>query len=135
MLQPYDIVIYGGSLYAGGINGVQFVTRNLDKLQGKKIVVFATGASPVREEVIAEVKNKNFTLEQQKHIQFFYLRGGFDYSRLKPVDKVLMSLLKFNLKMKKESTTDEREMLALYDKPADFTKKENIKAIIAYVVS
>jgi len=137
MLTAYDTVIYGGGLYIIGINGVKFITQNIDNLKDKKVVVFATGATPSREEAISEVRDKNFTFEQQKHIQFFYLRGGFDYSKLKPFDKVLMILLKWKMKMKreKELTPDERGMLASYDKPVDFTRKKNIDEIIAYVKS
>lgn len=135
MLTDYDTVIYGAGLYAVGINGIKYITQNLDKLKGKKIVAFATGASPFREEVISEVRDKNFTSEQQKYIQFFYLRGGFDYGKLNPFNKVLMTLLKWKLKMKKELTLDEKGMLASYDKPVDFTRKKNIDEIITYVNS
>jgi len=138
-LQPYDTVIYGGGLYALGINGVKFITENLDRLTGKKTVVFATGASPAREDAINEVRDNNFTSEQQKQIRFFYLRGGFDYSKLKPLDKVLMTLLKWKIrwkiKTKKELVPDEKGMLAAYAKPADFTRKRNIDELIAYVTS
>lgn len=133
ILANYDNVIYGGSLYAVSINGVKLITQNLDKLKGKKIVVFATGASPSRKEVISEVRNKNFTLEQQKYIHFFYLRGGFDYSKLKILDKILMTLLKWKIKSKKELTDDEKGMISMYDKPVDFTREENIDAIIDYI--
>ena len=61
MLTEYDTMIYGGSLYAVGINGVKFITQNINKLKDKKVVVFATGASPSREEAVNEVRNKNFT--------------------------------------------------------------------------
>lgn len=134
-LKNYDIVIYGGSLHAVGINGIKFITQNFDKLNDKKIIAFATGASPLREEVIKEVKNKNFTSEQQKNIQVFYLRGGFNYSKLNFFDKILMMLLKLKLKVKKELTPDEKGMLYAYDKPVDFTRKENIKEIVSYVNS
>ncbi|MFT5873622.1 MAG: hypothetical protein ACI8WT_002569 [Clostridium sp.] len=42
-LADYDTLIYGGGLYAVGINGVKLITKNLDKLKDKKVVVFATG--------------------------------------------------------------------------------------------
>ena len=137
MVTAYDIIIYGGSLYAVGINGVGLITKNIDKLKDKKIVVFATGASPQRDSVISEVKGKNFTLDQQKYIKFFYLRGGFNYSKLNTFDKFLMTLLKWKIKNKKkeELTTDEIGMLAVYDKPVDFTRKKNIDEIITYVNS
>lgn len=137
MLTKYDTVIYGGSLYAVGINGVKFITKNIDKLMGKRIVVFASGASPSSEEVIKEVITHNFTSDQQKHIKFFYLRGGFNYNKLPPFDKVLMTLLKWKIKTKKkkELTSDEIGMLEAYDKPADFTRKSNIEEIVSYVNS
>ena len=135
MLTDYDTMIYGGGLYAVGINGVNNITQNLDEFKDKKIVVFATGMSPFREEAISEVRNKNFTSEEQKHIQFFYLRGGFDYSKLKPFYKVLMTLLKWKIKWKKELTSDERSILASYDKPVDFSRKKNIVELITYVNS
>jgi len=135
MLEPYDVVIYGASLYAVGINGIQWITKNLEKLKDKKVIVFATGASPSREEVIEEVKNKNFTSEQQKKIQFFYFRGGFDYNKLKLFDKILMTLLKWRLKTKKELNSDEKGMLAAYNRPADFTSKKNIEELINYINS
>jgi len=131
----YDTVIYGAGLYGVGINGIKEIVRNFDKLKDKKVVVFATGASPSRKEVIDEVRNKNFTLEQQEHIRFFYLRGGFNYSKLKLFDKILMTLLKLKIKKKKELTPDDRGMLAAYDNPVDFTRKKNIDEIILYINS
>jgi len=98
ILIDYDNIIYGGGLYAVGINGVEFIMQNLDKLKDKKAVVFATGASTFKEEVVSEVSKKNFTLEQQEQIRFFYLRGGFNFSKLKPIDKVLMTLMKWKMK-------------------------------------
>jgi len=135
MLTTYDTIIYGGSLYAGGINGVKLITQNIEKLKNKKVVVFATGVSPAREDDINEVISKNFTEEQQKYIKFFYLRGGFNYSKLKPLDKVFMTLLKWKIKSKKkeELTNDEIGMLAVYDKPTDYTMRKNIDKIITYV--
>jgi hypothetical protein len=63
------------------------------------------------------------------------MRGGFDYDKLQPVDKVLMKMMKFMLKKKKEMTADERGMLNAYDTPVDFTRKKNIEELIAYVNS
>lgn len=135
MLTSHDIIIYGGSLHAVGINGIKFIMQNLDKLKGKKVIVFATGASPVREETINEVRNRNFTVQQQSNIRFFYLRGGFDYKRLNLFDKLLMLMLKWKINKKKELTADEKGMLAIYDKAVDYTKKNNIDEIINYAIS
>jgi menaquinone-dependent protoporphyrinogen IX oxidase len=136
-LVNYDTIIFGGGLYALGINGINIITKNFNRLKNKKIVVFATGVSPSRNEAITEIINKNLHEEMQKQIKFFYLRGGFDYKRLKPLDKVMMTLLKWKITSKKllriKLIPDERGMLAAYDIPVDFTRKKNIKALIDYV--
>jgi menaquinone-dependent protoporphyrinogen IX oxidase len=135
-LKAYDAYIFGGSLYAAGINGANFIKENIKHLEGKKTAVFATGASPVKKEIIEEVKNKNFSPEEQKHFKFFYLRGGFDYSKLGFKDKVLMSIMKWKLNSKKKKgekmTAEEKGMLDSFDNPVDFTDKENIEEIVSY---
>jgi menaquinone-dependent protoporphyrinogen IX oxidase len=135
MMAAYDAIIYGGGLYAGGINGVKLIKENLHRLAGKKVVVYATGASPSGEDVINEVRNSNFTPEQQKKIRFFYLRGGFNFNKLSPFYKGVMSLMKWTLERKKNPTADDRGMLAAFDHPVDFTDEKNIKELIAYVKS
>ena len=86
-----------------------------------------------------EVMANNFTLDQQKDIKFFYLRGGFNYNKLSPFDKMLMTLLKWSIrikkKQKKELTSDEIGMLEVLDKPADFTRKSNMEEMLTYVNS
>ncbi len=139
IFSSYETVIYGGGLYAVGINGIKTITKNMEKLIGKKVVIFASGASPFKPEVLEEVKNKNFSVEQQKKIAFFYLRGGFDSNKLPIVEKILMKLLNIKIKHKKkkgeELTADERGMLEAYEKPIDFTDIKYIDDIITYVKS
>lgn len=138
-LKGYDTVIYGGSLHAVGIIGLELITDNIEKLEGKKVVVFATGASPYSETVVEEIITNNIPSDQQDIIKIFYLRGGFNYGKLPLGDKVLMSLLKWKIRNKKRKkktlTRDEKGMLAAYSKPVDFTKKEHINEIVEYVNS
>jgi len=132
----YETIIYGGGLYVVGINGVKLILKNLDKLKDKKIIVFASGATPNREETTIEIRDKNFTVEQQKVIRFFYLRGGFDFSKLGIVDKMLMVLLKIKLRMKSESkrSPDEKGMLEAYNAPSDFTKRKYMDELLNYAL-
>ncbi len=134
-LLKYEIIIYGGSLHAGGISGVNIIKNNLNKLRDKNIIIFATGASPPRESTICEVMDSNFSLEEQKQIQFYYFRGGFDFNKLNFTNKILMTLFKWRIQLKRDKTSDEKGMLAAYSKPMDFTKKENIKGLLEYVRS
>lgn len=135
-LKDYEQFIFGGSLYAVGINGADFIKDNIKLLVGKKTAVFAVGASPARKEIIAEVKNKNFSSEEQQHFKFFYLRGGFNFEKLGLKDKILMKMMRWQLQRKKKKgeklSNDEAGMLAAFDQPVDFSERENIKGILDY---
>lgn len=100
-IKQYDTIIYGGGLYAIGINGIDLIKKNFSLLSDKNIVVWATGVNPGKEDELKEVWNHNFTEEQLKSIKTFYLRGGFDYKKLNAGDKLLMNMLKIKLKLKK----------------------------------
>ncbi|HSA32896.1 MAG TPA: flavodoxin domain-containing protein [bacterium] len=132
-LEPYDAVVYGGGLYAVGINGVSFITKNLDRLAGKRIAVFATGSSPLKQKVIDDVTARNFTPAQMERIRFFYLRGGFDMEKLPWHLKMVMGLMGWMLRRKKELNEDEAGMLAAMDTPADFTDRKNIEELVRYL--
>ncbi len=134
-LSAYDTLIYGGGLYAVGINGVKLITKNLKRLTDKKIVVFATGASAPAEKVTNDVLSANFTPAQLKQIRFFYLQGGFDYNKLTPFYKAIMSLMKLSLKKKKNPSPDDLGMLDAFDHPIDFTDEKKITELISYVKS
>ena len=129
-LMKYDTIVFGGALYATGINGIKIIKKNIDALAGKKIIVFTLGATPVRENIRQQIMENNFSAKQLETLSFFMLRGGFSFSRLTAFDKVLMLLLKIKLKSTKNPTADERGMLQSYSTPVDFTNKKYIIPIL-----
>lgn len=134
-LANYDTIVFGGSLHAVGITGVKLITDNFEKLRNKKIIVFAIGCSPVKEEAIEHVKNHNFAVDIKDKIEFFYLRGAFNYNKLKFIDKIMMSLLKRKLKKKKqELDEDSKGLLASYDNPVDWTDEKAIVPIVKHIM-
>ena len=132
-LLAYDIILYGGGIYAGRINGVNLITQNWDALREKRLIVWATGANPGRPEEMQAMWAKIFTQEQFQMIRTYYLRGGFDYRKLNLADKALMGMLKCVLKRKKDLTEDDKGMLQMYETPVDFSDRENIGPLVEYV--
>jgi menaquinone-dependent protoporphyrinogen IX oxidase len=130
-----DIIVYGGSLYAAGVRGLKKFKKKVRALENKTIVIFACGASPDRPDIIEDVKKHNFTEQEMARYPFFYLRGGFDFKKLDPFNKMLMALMKWVLTTKKTRTEDEEGMLAAYDHPADFTRKEHIAKLVDFCKS
>jgi menaquinone-dependent protoporphyrinogen IX oxidase len=132
-LEDCDLVIFGGSLHAVGINGYKRFKSYIPRIGAGKIVVFAVGASPAKAGVEEEIRSENLKGEEERRIPLFYLRGGFDYSKLDFANKFLMQLLKLKMKLSKEKTADERGMLAAYDKPLDATRREKLEPLLAYI--
>lgn len=133
-LLPYDTIIYGAGLYASGISGIKLITKNYARLKDKHLIVFAVGASPVRRETTEELKSMNFKGEMYESIHFYYLRGGFEYTRLSPFYRILMTLKKIQLKRTKNPDADVKGMLASYGHSVDFTKKKNVEPIVKEVL-
>lgn len=131
----FDVVIYGGGLYVRGIHGLKAFLRNPFLKPDVKIIVFATGATPLRDETTRQLREINFPEPQQRQISFFYLRGGFDFSKLGPWDQFLMTLLKLKLRLKPEHrrSPDEKGMLAAYEGSADFSKERYIDELVSLV--
>lgn len=130
-LDDYDLVIYGGSLYASGILGLKkFKTQ----LTNQKLIVFAVGATPPKDGLKDELMTANFTSTEKEQVKFFYLRGGFNFDDLNLIDKGLMLMMKRSIKKKdpKDRTADERGLLNAYEQPVDFTKEKNIEPLITY---
>lgn len=136
-LKEYEIIIYGGALYAGGIKGISIIKDNFNLIKDKKLMVFTCGlADPKNPDNLKGLHKsiaKAFTAEEQKNIVFFHLRGGIDYKKLNIIHKMMMAMLKHQL-MKKDQTKikeEDRQMLETYGKKVDFTDKTTIEPIIA----
>ena len=93
-MAEYDLIIHGGGLYAGRLAGLGFYKKNIKYLQenNKKLVTFATGASPYGKKVIYEVLQHNFK-GLMKDVQFFYCEGNYDYSIMTPLHKTMMKMM------------------------------------------
>lgn len=128
----YDTIIYCGGIYAGRINGAKLITKNLEKLSGKKLALFAVGSSVGRSEELEAFWKQALEENVRLNVPHFYLRGGFDYGRLGSVDRLMMNMLKKMLLKKDRLTEDEKGLLAAYDTPFDFTDRKNLEEILKF---
>lgn len=136
-LKKYDTIVFGGFLHAVGISGVKIITENFKDLEDKKVIVFAVGCSPEKEDAINAVIASNFKDDIRGKISFYYLRGAFNFEKLGFVDKMMMNALKIKLKKMKPEELDEdsKGLLECYDNPVDWTDKKYIEPIIQCINS
>ena len=132
-LMTYDIVIYGGGLYAGGIDGVKLITKNLCK----NLIVFTVGLAEPATTDYSAILNKNFSKEMLSAVKVFHLRGGMDYKNLNMIHKGMMAMVRKVESKKDESERSEEDRMFLdtYGTKLDFLDKSTIKPLIDHVNS
>lgn len=133
-LLGYDTIIYGGGLYAEVINGVSLITKNIDKLSDKKIIVYTTGITPsdVREYYDSEVIQKNFKKGVPENIKIFNFLGKMVQKELTPVHRAAIVSLKKIMSAKKNPSDMVKLLLQLCDADGDFSDRKYIKELVEY---
>ncbi|MDR0909422.1 MAG: flavodoxin domain-containing protein [Spirochaetaceae bacterium] len=133
-LMQYDTIILGGGIYASGIAGLSFLKKNIDKLSGKKIIVYCVGASPYEEEAFSEIYKYNFK-DKLEGIKCFYYRGAWKENEMSFPDRTLCKMLQ-NVVAKKDPATLavwEKALMSAVGQNCDWTDREYIKPVVEYV--
>lgn len=130
----YDTIILVGGIYASGVSGMKYLKSNLSKLEDKKVVILAVGASPY------DKNNLNHLIEQNLkdlnvEIPIFYARGAYDESTMTFVDRKLCKMLKKMVAKKGVSEMEpwEAALMESIGKTNDWTSKENLEEILTYL--
>jgi len=138
-LQNYDVIIYGGGLYAGGVNGFSLITKSFQSIADKSLYLFTVGAADVSDgkniNSIRSSLSKVLTPEMESKINIFHFRGGIDYPKLSFIHRTMMSTMVKTIKKKPEPelSNEEKIMLATYGQVVDFTDKSAIDGMIAAI--
>ncbi len=134
MLKDYDTIVYGGGLYGEVINGVSLITKNIDKLRGKKIAVYTTGITPLscRDYYDAYVIKKNFKSGVPENIKIFNFLGKMVVDELSLVHKTAIKTLKKIMSSKENPSDMEKLLVELCDADGDFSDRNEIKELVSY---
>ena len=133
-LLSYDTIVYGGGLYAEVLNGVHLITRNIEKLKDKKIIIYTTGITPsdVRAYYDGEVIEKNFKNGVPENIKIFNFLGRMMQSELTPVHRAALVSLKKIMSAKKNPSDMVKLLIELCDMDGDFSDRKYIKELVEY---
>lgn len=138
-LQAYDVIVYGGGLYAGGVNGISLICKNFEAIKDKKLFLFTVGVADVTDtQIIDHIRGALFAVlspEAQKSIKIFHLRGGMDYTKMSLIHRIMMGIMIRMLRKKPQSelSSDDKEMVASYGKKIDFTDHSAILPLVEAV--
>ncbi len=133
-LSQYDTIIYGGGLYAEVINGASLITKNLDKLKDKKLIIYTTGITPLdcRDYYDKYVLEKNFKPGMLDYIRVYNFMGKMVLDELSMVHRAALKTLKKIMSGKKDPTPMEKMLIDLCDADGDFSDRTQIKELVEY---
>lgn len=142
-LKDYDVIIFGGGLYAGSIAGISFLKKNYPLHKDKKWYIFACGATPYENqtkdfEVLNEVR-KHIPDDELKKLPVYYFPSTYDYSKMKAGHKMMMKMMNFMMTQnEKKGIADEQWSNGLKPvifKAFDHSDKEYINGFVEEIKS
>ncbi len=127
----YDIIIYGGRLTMGKIQGFKLIYDNFELIKNKKIYLFFVGIYS-EFNTISEIIDNNLDSEMKKVIDFSYFKGAYDYNRLSTLHKIVMQVcIRLAIKHYKQHPSEnlEEEITRMKDK-ADLTNETYVEEFV-----
>lgn len=133
-LQNYDVIIFGGGVYASGIAGLQFIKKNIGRLADKKIAVFAVGASPYDEKAIMQIREMHFK-DELSNISLFYCRGAWDEEKMKFADRTLCRMLQRAVAKQnpEEWESWQKALMCAAGQKCDWTDKSYLEPLLKHI--
>lgn len=129
----YDTIIFGGWACAGSISKLSWFKSNMDKWEGKKLIAFCVGASPINNPEIEQALKQNFTETEFEKVNVFYCPGGLNYEKMSIPSRLMMKLFAKTIKAKKNKTEEEQEMAKMISASYDISDRKYIEPIIIYM--
>lgn len=129
-MDEYEAIVFGGWACAGGISKLSWFKSNIGKWNGKKLIAFCVGGSPIENPEIEEALNKNFTDAEREKVSVFYCPGGFNYDKMSAPSKLMMKMFIKALKAKKDKTEEDEIMIKMISSSYDISDKRYIEPVL-----
>ncbi|MEE0796422.1 MAG: flavodoxin domain-containing protein [Anaerovoracaceae bacterium] len=133
--EKYDNIVFGGGVHAGGITGFELIRKNMRRLAGKKLIIFAVGLNVMQAETRKQLRDINFSKRKVRGLTCYYCPGAYDPDRVHGADAVLMKMMKKMLKDKPDSdfTPEDRALLDAVENGTDLTDRRFIEPVVRAV--
>ena len=133
-MSEYDVVVYGGGLYAGMINGYKKAKEEFSKSTAKKFVLFATGGTPNNDTAkIDEVWKMNLGDEQQS-IPYFYMQAGLCYEKMSFFSRLIMKMMSGILSKNQNTDAPAGEVANTLKHSYDISSPEYAEPLVQYLL-
>lgn len=129
-LSAYDAIVFGSWACAGGVSKLSWFKNAVRRLEGKKLIAYCVGASPMESPEVEKSLEKNFKAPGFEGVSAFYCPGGLNYEIMPAPSKFAMNMLIKVLSAKKEKTDEDREMIKMISSSYDISDKKYIEPIL-----
>ncbi len=132
----YDLLLYVGSLYAGGVPGLAKTLARCAGAPPQRVLVVTVGISDPADaqnaENIANSVCRQLPAELRDKTELFHVRGRLDYPRLKPHHRLMMKLVYQQAQKTPPEKRDEetRALIATYNQTVDFVDFSALEPVI-----
>lgn len=132
----YDTIIYIGSLYAGGVQGMKKTMSKYDAGTDKILIIVTVGlADPTDQENTDYIKGgvkKQLPTGVYEKATVLHLRGAIDYTKLNFKHKTMMGLLVRKAKNlpEEKKNAEVRAMIETYNQVVDFVDFDSLSSLI-----
>ena len=133
MMSGYDVIVYGGGLYAGMINGYKKAKEMFAQSTTEKFVLFATGGTPNEDTAkIDEVWKLNLGDEQQT-IPHFYMQAGLCYEKMSFFNRLIMKMMSGILSKNQNTDAPADEVANTLKHSYDISSPEYAEPLVQYL--
>lgn len=122
-VSDYDTIVFGGWLRAGGLQGIEFLRKNMGTFCVKDIFAFAVGLNVDGLAARQECREINFKKELE-NVPCYFMRGAYNPSDIKGGDKIIMGI------MKKLMGDNNPELKDAIINGADYVDRSEIKYLV-----
>lgn len=134
-MSSYDTIVFGGGLYAGGVNGLKKANDMFHKSSAKQLIVFATGGTPNEgsDKEIAEVWARNLSPEELDTVPHFYMQAGLCYEKMSFPNRLMMKMFASMLGKKADKTDYEKGFAEAIKSSYDIFDKKYAEPLIQHL--
>lgn len=131
-----DCIILCGGIYAGGLSGVSWMRKNSAALAGKRVVLFAVGASPWDEKAVEQLRERNLK-GLPGNVVLFYGRGAWDEYAMSFKDRTLCRMLQKAVAKKDPASCEpwETALLEASGRSCSWIDKKYLEPVYEYLAT
>ncbi|MBQ1628827.1 MAG: hypothetical protein IIT68_00005 [Treponema sp.] len=134
-LADYDAIVFGSWCMAGTLMKLDWFKKQMPSLSaaGKKLIVFAVGATPAEAPEVAAEMKRMLSEEEKQMAKLFYCPGGLNYDNMNWLSKTMMKMLAKMLMSKKDATKKDIKKAEMILNSYDISDKKYIAPIVSEI--